>query len=82
MDDPPYWYLGSPISINGQGGFYKNGKAYSSTKKWEVAVVFVWLWEDNWPTKPTNMVSLARKAGVSPRYVRKVLEELTVTGCL
>jgi hypothetical protein len=28
------------------------------------------------------MVSLARKAGVSPRYVRKVLEELTVTGCL
>jgi hypothetical protein len=55
MDDPPG--LGLPISIN---------KAYSFTKEWEVAVVYFWLWEDNWPTKPTNMVSLAREAGVSP----------------
>jgi hypothetical protein len=36
MANPPG--LGSPISINRQGGFYKNGKAYSFTKKWEVAV--------------------------------------------
>jgi hypothetical protein len=32
--------LGSPISINKQGGFYENGKSYSFMKKWEVAVVF------------------------------------------
>jgi hypothetical protein len=45
MDDPPN--LGSPISINKQGGLYENGKAYSFTMKWEVAVVYFWLWEDN-----------------------------------
>jgi hypothetical protein len=32
--------------------------------------------------KPTNMVSLASKTGVSPCYARKVVKELTVTGCL
>jgi hypothetical protein len=37
MDNPPD--LGSPISINRQGGFYENGKAYSFTKNWEVVVV-------------------------------------------
>jgi hypothetical protein len=63
MADPPN--LGSPISINRQGGFYENRKSYSFTKKWEVAVFFS-LWEDSWPTKPTNMVSFTSKAGVSP----------------
>jgi hypothetical protein len=29
--------VGSPISINRNGGFYKLGKSYSFSKKWEVA---------------------------------------------
>jgi hypothetical protein len=80
MDKPPD--LGSPISINAEGGFYKHGKEYSFAKKWEVASVFLRLWETNFPVEPTNMRELGRESNVSASYAKKVVVELTTTGCL
>ena len=37
------------------------------------------LWEDNFPTKP-SMSSLARRAGVTDKFARKVVDELTESG--
>jgi hypothetical protein len=38
MDGPPN--LGSPISINAEGGLYEHGKGYPFAKKWEVTSIF------------------------------------------
>jgi hypothetical protein len=80
MDVPPD--LGPPISTNKDGGFYENGKQYSFAKKWEVASVFLRLWNENFPEEPTNMRELARQSKVSPGYARKVVNELSTTGQL
>jgi hypothetical protein len=63
--------LGSPISINRSGSFYKQGKEYLFAKKWEVAPVSSCLWETDWPVGPTNMRELARKSNVSAYYARR-----------
>ncbi len=73
--------IGSPISINRNGGFYENGRSYPLSKKWEVATAYLKLWEDNYPIKP-SMSSLARCAGVTDKWAKKVIEELTKTGQL
>ena len=73
--------LGSPISVNRYGSFYKHGKEYSFSKKWDVAVVYFRLWEANWPLQP-SMASLAKHARVNRKYATKVINELTVTGYL
>ncbi len=80
MDDAPD--LGSPISVNRYGGFFEHGKQYPFAKKWEVASVYFRLWEDNWPVQPTNILEIARKSNVSHFYAKKVVDELTTTGCL
>jgi hypothetical protein len=66
------------LSVNKQGGSYERGKAYSFTKKW--AVVVILLWWANWPTKPTNLWTLGKEAGVFMHYTRRVMEELTMIG--
>jgi hypothetical protein len=68
MDGPPD--LGSPISMNAEGGFYKHGKEYSFAKKWEVTSIFLWLWDANFPVEPTNMRELRRESNVSASYVK------------
>jgi hypothetical protein len=73
--------IGSPISINQNGGFYELGRSYPLSKKWEVATAYLKMWEDNYPTKP-SMSSLARRAGVTDKWARKVIDELTETGQL
>ena len=72
---------GSPISVNGNGGFYELGRLYPLSKKWEVATVYLKLCEDNYPTIP-SMSSLARHAGVSDKWAKKVIDELIETGQL
>jgi hypothetical protein len=65
----------------GYGDFFENGKQYLFAKKWEVTFYF-WLWEANWPVQPTNMRVLGRESSVSASYARRVVQELTTTGCL
>jgi hypothetical protein len=72
---------GSPISINRNGGFFKNGRSYAYLKKWEVAASYFWLWEENWPVKP-SMRSLAKHVGVEDKWAEKVIDELTATSQL
>ena len=79
MDEPAD--LGSPISVNRNGGFFENGKNYGFSKKWEVAAVYFRMWEDHWPVKPT-LRGLSRRASVSCWYAKKVVEELTINGYL
>ena len=79
MNDPQD--LGSPISVNRYGGFYKHGKHYSFSKKWEVTAAYFRLWKANWPNEPT-IIGLSKQANMSRKYARKVIEELTVTGQL
>jgi transposase len=79
MDDPAD--IGSPISVNRNGGFYEHGKNYGFSRKWEVAAVYFRLWEDNWPIKP-KIRFLSRHAGVSQGYANKIVQELTTTGGL
>jgi hypothetical protein len=47
-----------------------------------VAVVFFGYGRTTGPPNPPTWVSLASKASVSPYYARKMVNELTVTGCL
>jgi hypothetical protein len=69
MDRPPN--LGSPISIYAEGGFYEHGKEYPFAN---------WLWDANFHVEPTNMRELGCN-GSAP-YAKKVVHELTTTGCL
>jgi hypothetical protein len=73
--------IGSPISVNVNGRFYELGKSYSLLKKWEVVITYLKLWEEKFPMKP-SMSSLARCAGVTEKWARKVVDELTKTGQL
>jgi hypothetical protein len=79
MNDPPEF--GSPISVNSNGGYYEHGRSYSFSKKWDVAVAYLDLWEQNWPFKP-SMRGLARHVRVSNKYATRVIHELTVKGHL
>ena len=73
--------MGSPISVNQSGGFYELGKLYLLSWKWEFATAYLKLWEDNFPMKP-SMSSLVRRAGVTDKWARKVVDELTKSGQL
>jgi hypothetical protein len=70
--------VGSPIFVNTSGGLYEVGRLYSYSKKWEVAAVFFRLWEENWLVKP-SMSSLSKRAGVTDKWAKRVVDELTTT---
>jgi hypothetical protein len=82
MHRPPD--LGSPKSINAEGGFYEHGKEYSFAKKWQVASVFFGygMQTSLLNQQLTYMRELGCKSNVSAGYAKKVVHELTTMGRL
>jgi hypothetical protein len=64
---------------NRNGGSCHPGQSHSLVKKDEVASEFLKLWQDSFPTQPSDRL-VAREAGVGKKFAGKVIKELLETG--
>jgi transposase len=67
--------------INANGGFYHPGRMYDLRTKLEVGQVYVSLFAENYPTRP-SIRAVAKEAKVERTYASKVVEEFVLTGTL
>ena len=66
---------------NKNGGYYKNGDAYTYPQKVAVVSTFFDMWQDAYPERPT-FSAVARKAKVSRMTAKKYIEEFELLGNL
>ncbi len=64
---------------NSNGGYYHPGTMYDLPKKTEVADIYMEMYWELYPMKPSRE-RVAAKARVSPSYAETVIRELTETG--
>ena len=73
--------LDAGISENLNGGFYENGKEYSTLKKAEVEREY-WSLVGAANGKTPSKRVLAKAAKVSPNYARKIIVEISNRGSI
>ena len=67
------------LNVNSNGGFFENGKEYSTLKKAEVEREYWDLVGSENGKKPSKRV-LAKAAKVSPNYAKKIMDEIECRG--